>query len=166
MLSFVDRPQVIEVIGDPRKEEKALKLVYFFGTSEAIDEIIAKRRSDKSCHQLPHSDGVPFSNAYPVRVFYWVGVNGVSINQIDVQFDSRWSCFYSSNGRVGTCESCKGNFHRHFLSNVDCVDHQIRRYEKKRIISRLAKLEPCVLLDILSEEEVEEPDPFFEDDEN
>lgn len=161
MLSFLDHPQTLEV-GDPLKDDAELKLVYFFGAADAIDVVVAKRRADKSCRQLPHDKEFQLPSAYHVRVFYLVGLNGVSVKQIDVQFDSKWTCFYEKNERVGTCDSCHGNFHRHFLETDDCVISQIRRYERSRIIARLAKLNPGDLLDIVGQEEADERDFSFE----
>lgn len=166
MLSLVDRPRVIEVVGDPRKDEAALKLVYMFGTATAIDNISAKRRQDNSCRQLPKGiDSSKLPSVYHVRVFYWVDVNGISVNQIDVKFGQRWSCFFEADARVGTRMDCNGHFHRHFLQTSECVENRIYKYEKHYVISRLAKLEPSVLTDLIGLEEADEPDPFFEAEE-
>ena len=141
MLSIIDKPRTIRQEVNPQRGSVAVKIAYFFGNNKFIDDVIKKRRSDKTCRQLPSRE--ENVGRYHVKVTYCFGGSGILVHRIDVRFESaNWSCFYDSSSRKGTLEFCDGNFRKHFLLSDECVNEYILRYEDALAVTRLSNLGP------------------------
>ena len=159
MLSMIDKPRIVGANTDPRRKDSVLKLVYFHGSVKSIDGLFARRINDKDCVQLP--DAALDESNYHVRVFYWVGVMGITITEISVSFGSTWSYIYLDKDHVEAAKAA-GDTHQHNLSDDSCVKKQIVEYEKRHALEHLARLKPSVFLELTSPEDPNEPDPEFE----
>ena len=159
MLSMIDRPRIVGANADPRKKDSVLKLVYFHGSVKSSIGLFAERIKDKDCVQLPCK--MPEENNYHIRVFYWVGVMGITITEISVIFDSTWSYIYLDKDHNEAAKAANDS-HQHNLPDDSCVKDQICRYEKRHALAHLTRLRPSVFLELTNPEDPNEPDPDFE----
>ena len=139
-----------------------LKVVYLCGNDPAIRGVIAERRKNKACNQLPRKKSAD-DKCVHVKVLYGLDMGDVHVLRIDVKFQSGWSCFYCpSEGKESEKSFCKDHFVTYYLTSASFVAEVIQKWEEVQIIPRLTKLGPETFYEFDSE--YDEPIVEIDDD--